>query len=377
MNMLTKVPTTEFSTVLSDKEYRAVRRDSYSSIYCFRDGLRNYYRKYVVGVNDEDPTPAMINGSLVDCFVFTPGQYEERFYESTAEEPAPQMLKFTKNLVKRIIEQRAYSKPESMKVILLWAYNDTKYDKYGKIVEFKKQSFEKTVQRFFTECKEYCKELLVTHDGKILISQAQYDNAKRSSDLLKQNTETGPLLSLESNDRFEVYKQLVIFFELWGLPIKSMLDLVVVDHQEQKVKFYDLKTTGNLNKFSDSYLKYGYYIQLGVYTSAIASWMRLKGIEDYILEPMSFIVIESSNLMAPLFYDTTFSHFRESVNGFVTSDEERFLGIHELIKNIQWHKKQNIWNISKENYERKGFVQLKSFCNDNKREQSVQKAFAN
>lgn len=297
----------------------------------------------------------MIYGSLLDCMVFTPEEFDDRFIVGTFDEPRPLMLKFIKNLIAETITN-SQSK-EEFDTLMLWAYNKTKFDSTGNTVAFKNQSFESLRKEFLDSNFQYYKYLMDTIiDGKMLISIDEYDKATIANRTLKTNSVTGPIILQETNDEVTVFKQLVIEFEIDGVEFKSMLDLVHVNHAEKKIYFYDLKTTHNAEQFSHSYLKFKYYIQLGVYTEAIYQW-RTKNYPDYMSESMMFITIDSYNYMEPLIYRTSSRILADSFNGFFHKGVY-YRGISQLIRELKWHKQSDIWSISYENYHNNGYVNL-------------------
>lgn len=370
MNTSISVQPPERQLVYSEQEYRAIRRDSYSSLSLFVADKKGYHRKYVAGIQEDKPTPAQIYGSLVDCLLFTPQDFEDRFVIAKAQEPTPQMLTFTQNLVKRMVQEKSLHSKDSIRSLFLWAYNDTKYDNNGNEVAFKRQSLEKTMEKFFVECKPYCKELLSMSVGKQLIQLEDYNKAELAVDNLKRSAVTGPILQTETGSRYRVFRQLVVLYVLQGLDMKSMVDLVIVDDVDKRVWFFDLKTTHNVEQFAATYLKYRYYLQLGVYTAAMLQWMKEAGMADYILEPMRFIVTDSCNYMAPLIYATDYDILQESLLGFNVQGRT-YEGVYQVIEDLQWHKQQDIWNMAHVHYRNSGVVSLKAFGNEDYRSKNT------
>lgn len=342
---------------MTEKEYRKIERESYSSLSLFSVDRKSYYRKYILKEKKKrEEADHFVYGSLVDCLLFTPEEFDERFVVGTFNEPRPLMKKFVDNLVKHVI---ANPTKESFRSCLQWAYNDTKYDSTGNVVAFKTQSFEKVATEFQDDCGGYYDYLIDTiADQKMLISTEDYDKAKIAVNTLRTNTSTGPILLQETTNSISVFKQLVILYELKGVEFKSMLDLVIVDHDKRIVKFYDLKTTHNAEQFPFSYLKFNYYIQNGIYTKAVKEWMGQLGIENYSLQPMQFIVIDSYNYMEPLVYETDEDICVQSTFGF-RKGGRHYKGVLQLVDELQWHKVSDIWTISYDNYQNHGIVKLK------------------
>lgn len=340
---------------MTEKEYREIDRESYSSVALFSVDRKSYYRKYIIKEKKKrEEADHFVYGSLVDCLLFTPDEFDERFVVGTFSEPRPLMKKFVDKLVSHVISNPT---EDSFRSCLQWAYNDTKYDSLGNAVAFKTQSFVSVVAEFEKDCGDYYDYLIDSIvDQKLLISTEDYDKAKIAVNTLRINKTTGPIILTEPTNSIQVLHQLVVLYEIGGIPFKSMLDLVIVDHQKGTIKPYDLKTTHNAEQFAYSYLKYNYHIQHGVYTLAISEWAKQNGL-DYTIEPFEFIVIDSYNYMDPLIYTTDAKLLRNSLLGF-TSNGKVHKGVMKLVKELKWHKEEDLWGISYDNYHNGGIVEL-------------------
>lgn len=338
------------------------------SLFC--NDRKAYYRKHVLReVSDKELSPQLVYGSLLDCLLFTPEDFDKRFIVGDFSVPPLQMKTFTENLVKRAIEQLSSSKEEDFATLARWAYNDTRYNESGEEVAFKQKSMtpEAVLEKFNNsrDCTKYYDYLIDTQvGGKILVTQDIYNKAKIGVDKLRYSTVTGPILCQEDTFDKQVFKQLIILFHWDDIEFKSMLDLVVVDHTKRTIQPYDLKTTHNSEEFPHSYLKFNYYIQAGVYYIALYQWAHENGMEEYTILPMQFLVMDSYNYMSPLIYNTTLNNLNESMDGF-SIGSKYYRGIVKLCEELKWHKENDIWDISYANYQNKGIVQLKPFEDEN------------
>jgi hypothetical protein len=350
---------------LSEKEYRLLDRDSYSSLACFVNDRRKYYRKYIlkeVGV-DGTTGKSLVYGSLVDCLLFTPSDFDDRFVVIDFEMPTPQMKLFTENLAKRKIENDnlTQGRREDAKAIFQWAYNDTKYNETGEEVAFKRQDLDTTFKKFEESCMNYYNFLLDTWgEGKMIVDTEMLSKAEEAVKRLRYSTVTGIIINQESDFRYEVYKQLIVLFKIKGRPFKSMLDEVIIDHESKTIQPYDLKTSSSVEEFVNSYLKFSYYIQAGVYYQACAAWKSQVGLDDYTVLPIKFIVIDNSNYLDPLIYTTDVSNLRQSLFGFEIGGK-RYKGVIDIIDDLSWHCDNDVWGISRQNYDNRGIVNLKVY----------------
>src|SRR5437016_2202117 len=130
--------------LLSEKQYRELEIDSYSTLKVFIEDRKRYYRKFVLkDPLPEDETPYTIFGSLVDCLVFKPEEFEDKFALAVTQPPTGQYGKFVEQLMKvtlRSINSRG-EVTRDLEDMMLDAYNEVKFDKDHNVVDFKRDSF--------------------------------------------------------------------------------------------------------------------------------------------------------------------------------------------------------------------------------------------
>lgn len=142
-----------------------------------------------------------------------------------------------------------------------------------------------------------------------------------------------------------------------GHQFKSMMDRVIVDHQEMTIQVYDLKCTWNVENFYEEYYLYRRaYIQAYLYMRA-AEW-AFRGYDKYtVLEPI-FLVCDSANYFRPLLYQVNSVNLFDAYNGFEHKGR-KYPGVKALINELSWAHTNNIWNISLENLNNNGIAILK------------------
>ena len=348
---------------LNEKAYRALDRDSYSSIKDFLDDRVLYYRRYIVGENIKiKETKAMVFGNLVDCYLLEPERFEEKFHIATSQRPSPQMLQLAEAAFERTIEDCDENgvQQSSLDTILRLSYNDVKYDKDGNDVAFKRkgQTLD-TVKKDFLSgpALQWYKQLRLSY-GKTLVEAREAANAELVVKTLKTSEVTKDIVNLTNDKRYSIYNQEKILFNYNGRDLKCMVDKIIVDHQERKVYVYDLKTTWNVEeKFLQNFFDKRYYIQAAVYDIAVKSWMDDLGL-NYTVVPMKFIVTDSNNYQGPLIYECTNEVLEKSLEGFTYQDKE-YIGLNQALEEIEWHKQTGKWTASPTNVKNKGRVKIK------------------
>lgn len=234
-------------------------------------------------------------------------------------------------------------------------------DKYsGKTWEKGLEDFNKVPKGGNKSAKDYF-DLKITSIGKAIVDIWQRDRAVKIINNLRQDSFLGDFINQESNSEVEVLKKVPIEFDLEGWDCKAELDFLHINHRDKIILRRDLKTSFDNEGFEYSYIKYYYYLQNAFYHLAVQSFAIDNGLEGYVVSPMDFLVLDTSpNLRRPLLYETTPNHVHQGLKGF-DFKENHYRGVFELIKEISWASREGIWNISYENYNNKGIVQLKNY----------------
>lgn len=360
---------------MTETQYRALDIDSYSSIKVFIEDRKKYYRRFVLKepVRDSD-TPSTIFGSLVDCLLFTPDDFERRFALSITDTPKGQYGK----LIEELMDITSRSVNESGEVtreledMLEDAYNAVKFDRNGNLVDFKRDSFEVVKRKFMgSDLEIYYRQLREAH-GKEVVEPLAVENALKVIAELKSNNVTAEIVNMSNGEGITVYNQFPIIGDLRDAlgedvteeeaKAKCLPDKLIIDHVNKEIHIYDLKTAwDNEGEFLNNYFKYKYYIQGALYFFLVVEWARKQSdLEYYKVRFPAFIVADSNNYKNPLIYTTDSSVIAQGMRGFIIKGKY-YPGVVRAVKDIIWHKRTGIWNISRENYDNNGIVKIKPF----------------
>lgn len=336
--------------IKTEKEYRALPFDSSSSLKEFSLDKKKYYKRYIKGdkPEEEEISKAAIVGQIVETLLFEKEEFDNRFYmSSTVSAPTGNMLLFVESLY------RNNSKGElTFEECLKEAYKDSGY----------KLSFEKILERFIDTYNEvYFKEISeVRSKGLTVVTIEDVTNAEKTVQELKNNEFTGKILNLVPSDRYEILIQHKMDdFQIDGLQLKSMLDLIVIDHKEKSITPYDLKCVWSVEGFYKEYYLYRRaYIQAYLYKEACLELKRERELEGYRVDNLKFIVCDSINYYNPLIYTLNTDDMQDAYNGFINAGT-KYPGVKTIIADLKWAKEENRWNISKNNYLNEGIVNIK------------------
>jgi len=337
----------------TEKEYRAVDMNSSSSLKEFSLDRKKYYRKYVKGEQVEDKdTSAALMGRLVETLLMESDEFENRFHmSSVASAPTGLMLAFVDALYSITMQSLddEGNVTRSFEEISRDAYVESGF----------KIKYEKVLEKFVgSDAEIYYNEMrVVKSKGLSVVTVEDVTNAERIVEELRTNEVTQHIVNLVNSARYEVFNQFQVEgYEIGGIKLKSMLDKLVVDHEEKTVQIYDLKCVWAVENFYEEYYLYRRaYIQAFLYYKAIDSLEEFKGYK--VLAP-KFIVCDSTNYYNPLVYALTQQDLEDAYYGFKHKHRE-YPGVQQIITDLNWALENDVWNISRENFENKGVVFLK------------------
>lgn len=363
---------------MTEQEYRALDIDSYSSIKVFIEDRKKYYKKFVLKepVRDQD-TQSTIFGSLVDCLLFSVDEFDNRFAMAITDVPKGQYGKLVEELMNVTTESlnEDGEVTRELEDMLKDAYNRVKYDRTGKVIDFKRDTFEKVLERFVgSDYEMYYRQLRESH-GKEVVEPSMVNNALAVINSLKTNQFVSHIINAANSSRFTVYDQFPIIGELSAMligtesegnayPLKCLVDRIIIDHEKKVISIYDLKTAwDNEGEFINNYFKYKYYIQAAVYFYLVVEWaIKQKDLKDYQIEFPRFVVADSTNYKDPLIYKTNKENIEQGMRGFMIRGKY-YPGVINAVGDLMWHKRNGIWSISRENFRSNGIIQVKPFEN--------------
>lgn len=344
-------------TTKSEKEYRATDLDSSSSLKEFSMDRRKYFKRYIKGehVEEDEVSKAAIVGMVVETLLFEKEKFDNKFYMSSlAKAPTGLMLEFVEALYKysrEATDENGDVKRE-FKEIALDAYKASGF----------KYKFETVLEKFMgTDAEIYYKEIReIRSKGLVVVTTDDIQNAERIVEELRSNEFTASILNLVKSDRYTILIQHQIEgYDIDGLPLKSMMDLVIIDNKNKTIQVYDLKCSWSVEGFYEEYYLFRRaYIQAYLYKEACKELKEREGLEYYtVLEP-KFIVCDSINYYNPLIYTLNSDDIEDAYNGFEYKGR-KYPGVKSIIEDLKWAKENNKWNISRTNYLNEGIVNIK------------------
>jgi hypothetical protein len=343
--------------VKTEANYRAKSIDSSSSLKEFSMDKKKYYRKYILGEDVEDKdTQAATTGRVVETLLMEPHLFDEKFYMSAcASAPTGLMLAFVEALYKFTKEatDENGNVTRSFEDISKDAYTESGFKiKYDAVIG---KFIGSDAEIFYNEIRK------VRGQNLTVVTTEDVTNAEKIVEELRTNPVTKDIVNLTSSVRYTVHNQLQVEgYIVDDHEFKSMMDKVVIDHQEKTIQVYDLKCTWSVENFLEEYYLYRRaYIQAYLYFWAATHFRESdENLSGYKVMPPRFIVCDSTNYYNPLVYTLSDKDLKDAYEGFTHKNRE-YKGVKELIIDLKWALENNVWNISRENSINNGLVNIR------------------
>lgn len=345
---------------MTEKEYRKIQVLNYSAIRKFSQDRRAFYNEFILNQpKKEKESDSLILGSLIHCLL-AGQEFDDKFHILNAAEPKPQLKLLADELYYRTIVSMNEEgiQTEKFEVLFTDAVHKVKWNFNGEEVAFKGKSIEKIVEMFSdSDAEIYYKEKLAAH-GKTVVSINTIQQAEKLVEKLKSHSYTSEYANIRTGGEgdIEVFNELAILFEINDIPYKSLIDKLIIRHESKLIEVLDWKSSWDSTAFAYSYIKNGYYIQAVLYDYAVKHWAKENGYEDYVIEPMKFIVIDTTGFSTPIVYKVSREDLVKAWEGFRIKAYHK--GVLKIMKEIQWHINTGIWDVEKEVYDKQGILSL-------------------
>lgn len=283
----------DLSLDITEEEYRAMPALSYSTLSRFeREGWRKLPNLF-----DKIEGPFLTFGSAVDTYL-TDGvdAFNEQFVVCEYPAISDTLVAITKSLYIQF----------GPTVLTLDGISDEDISNTALMNNYyvKPNYANHRVKSIRENCGIYY-ELLRISEGKIILTQQDYDDIIACVEELRTNKRTARFFNGVSpwEDNFEKLFQLKFEAEFEGISVRCMFDEIIVDHKDKKIFPIDLKTTGKPEEeFMDSFLHWRYDIQGKLYSYILQEVIsKDEYFKDFTIEAYQFIVINRRTL-SPLVY---------------------------------------------------------------------------
>lgn len=288
----------EISLDISEEEYRQMPELSYSTLAKYERGGGF---KSIPTLFDKVESPSLTFGSAVDSII-TGGmdEFNDRFI--VAEFPSIPDSIIT--IVKYLFNQYKETNRNLISICDSAIIEATEIHKYQ--LNWKPETRAKVIKE---KGEEYY-NLLYISDNKTILSTKDYENVINAVNALKESNATRFYFAEDNPfDNIERQYQLKFNAEFNGVGYRTMMDLVIVDHDNKTILPIDLKTSGKSEyEFYKSFIEWGYMWQAILYTKVLEANIKKDDyFKDFTILPYNFIVVNKFSL-CPLVWEYKDNH---------------------------------------------------------------------
>ena len=204
-------------------------------------------------------------------------------------------------------------------------------------------------------------EFLYNNKDKEFITPDEYSKLLACQNSLFSHKSTKKYFNC--NDDCEEIYQLELKYEFHGRPVKCILDKVIINHTNKTIQPLDLKS-GNptAKEFMHNFFKYKYYLQGALYIRGCEEYFwNILSMTTYKILPFKYIYLPTFDYNNPKTFILTDKWKQAAWNGFTTNSGYKYKGINELVSEINWHIKHQIFNETREFYENEEMLLDDSF----------------
>ena len=317
---------------------------SYSRVSDFD---RNGPSALITRVKEE--SQALKKGSLVDDLLFSKETFDDKYYVSVFEEPTASL-----GVLAKIILKNFNTIPSKEVIENLISINDL----WTSIKDPSKKKAKWDLPSFYG----YLTSQFASSE-KTLVTRDEISLAEHTVETLRTHKFSKDLFSEE----FQHVYQHPFTIEIRQFTFRGFIDIITIDHDKKIVYLKDLKTGGGPSaEFTSSFIKWRYYLQEAVYSLAFEQICKDLGLEGYTQAPFEFVYIGFKEQI-PVRYIVTPTWHDAALNGFKTSGGYIYKGLYELIDEIYFHWKNQIYDLPMSVYVNNGAIDLDdSFINTSK-----------
>lgn len=323
--------------------YEDFTRISNSNIGWFLNKGPAYLHKKLSGQLEDETSPSMTKGTMIHEYLLQPEEFQKDYVVWDKSRPSSvNEEKFCQALADSLEIEPNKS--------LLSAYKAA-YSTSGKSDD---KILSEATKKAST-LKEYI-EFLKSRDQREMITPYSVTQLMKIKENISNHKAACKLLLPADNKN--VFHEFHINWEYisskyndieFTCPCKSLLDSVTFDYNNKKVILMDLKTTSHLHNFADAVNTYDYTRQLYFYTKALKWYITNELHENGETWRFEWYIIAIDSLTSDI---RVFTFSYKQVYG------ENVEKVRNAIRDIVWHKCNDLWEHSRAYYEGNGIETL-------------------
>jgi len=316
---------------MEEKQYYKEKRISSSSLKYFEQSPL-LFKRFLDSELDQEEKVYLNRGKQIHMAILEPKLFKSNYTYLDFETPkSEQQKQFCEDYLAYL--SLDYSKEDES---LIRAYkNNYKVSKDDKALE--------DATTLKTKLSKYINYLQTRKKFKDVLSYTDWTRIQNLKDNCAIHKKAKELLFTDELDNREIYNELVIFWEdpIHKLPCKSMIDRLIIDHENKKIILIDLKTVNAFTKFKERCNEFGYFRQMAFYWYAI-TWYFIneikKDISQYSKETY-LVALKTTDDAEVKVYKVPEVYLNDGL-----------IEINELLRLIQWHWENDKWDYTREYY---------------------------
>ena len=191
---------------------------------------------------------------------------------------------------------------------------------------------------------DYIQYLKKRTEVKDVLNRSTWAKLEDINNLVHNHIKAKELLFSDISENIFVANEFEIMWEFptKGLPCKSAIDRLIIDHNTKTIKLVDIKTTSNIAEFKQRFQELKYSRQMAFYWMAIAWYFKNTLNRDDFFEytQETYIVcIGKGDLQEVKVYELTIDTLNEGYDSML-----------KLIEELEWHWKNELWEHSRDYY---------------------------
>jgi len=345
---------------------------------------RQWYDCWVLRKRKFRGSESMEFGSLLDCLLFTPDDFDKKFIMSTSARPSDKVALICKGVFDAITElnENATKLNEESKT----AQGDLFKDKEVIQIPMKEYSLEQNKdivcklakendfwanqpERAYSEVikngKNYF-DFLITAGRRIVITPEQKALAIELKNILQNDPVSRGFFIPKKGCEVIFQKTIFAEFDL-GLDtegvdfllLKGVPDIIHINHTRKEIREVDLKYTASAYLFWERIRQFDYPLQHSFYDYLLRSWAQKADdgkYKDYVIMPPLNVVIDDEEKI-PYIYAYNVNDLYIKRFGI---EGTKITGWEDTLKDIAWHLGTNEWKRPKEHV-KNGYLSVNVF----------------
>jgi len=339
-----------------EKRYFGLR----STCFGYLDISPKLFKKYLDNELEEEKKSYFELGTKLHMYLLEPDKFKENYIYLSIDKPKS---KNQNDFCERVAELVKISNTE-VPIIVSNAYKEIYATDKKSEDKIKKESKE-----LFDNLKEYIEYLINRTKYKDTLNYQDISFLKEAKEEVKNHKIANKLILensiIDNKDIYAVSEQRIYWeyplftYENKPLVLRSTLDRFIINHKTKEIILIDIKTSGNLPNFNESFEKYKYYRQLASYW--LAAYYFLKTEEQFkdVLEKWDdysrktyIVAIQTPNYL---------KNYPIECKVIPISEVTLGQGVKELNSNIDdvlWYLTNNKWDHSRHYYDSDGLEKV-------------------